>query len=242
MGRHAGGTANYNRDFHYARKLGLSVREFRAQIDAGTLKDERPPARTYRKKAPLCNDRKIYGIVDPREPAEVRVIGETKQLLLQRLHQYFSDARRDRKSGASLCPSAVWVLELLDAGVRPEIRLIETCTQKTWRAQEIAAIALYRSKGHRLLNKHEGGNGSEHGGRREFCSKCGTKKETFPSGWNYCPKCRKSRERSPERVAYNSAFNRDQFHAKKLGVTVNVFRELVETGRIPDPRRAQRAA
>lgn len=236
MGRHAGGTANYNRDFHYARKLGLSVKEFREQLDAGTLADPRPPMKIYRKRAPLCNDRKIYGLVDPREPAEFRVIGETKQLLLQRLYHYLSDARRDRKSGKNLCPSAVWVLELLDGGVRPEIRLIEPCTQKNWRAQEIAAIAFYRGKGHRLLNQHAGGNGSEHGGRREFCGKCGTRKETFPSGWNYCPKCGKSRDRSAERVAYNRDFNRDQRHAKKLGVSVNVFRELVATGRIPDPR------
>src|SRR5277367_4842175 len=102
MGRHAGGTANYNRDFHYARKLGLSVTEFREQLNAGTLKDTRPPARFYRKRGPLCDNRKIYGLADPRVPAEFRVIGETKQLLLQRLHQYFSDARRERADGKRL--------------------------------------------------------------------------------------------------------------------------------------------
>ena len=75
-------------------------------------------------------------------------------------------------------------------GIRPGIRLIESCELKFWRQRERRAITLFRKKGHNLFNVHRGGNGQEDGKLKIYCGICGTKKTTTPAGHRRCANCR----------------------------------------------------
>lgn len=150
----------------------------------------------------------IYGVFDPRKPDEFRVVGKTKRNLRVRLSDYVTQARLKQKRNWRMMPSYVWILKLLDKGVRPNIRLIETCNSKVWRQRERLAIATYRNRGHGLLNVHDGGNGSDDGKRKLDCGVCGMVKRERPGGQRYCLVCSQQYEA-----------------ARRLGITVIEYRE-----------------
>lgn len=132
----------------------------------------------------------IYGLIDPRKRGEFRVIGMTTLALSQRLSAYVCNARRQHAGGQTLTPSAAWVLDLTEQGIRPEICLLRECTALNWREFERKEIAAHRAAGHRLLNKHAGGNGRSAGPTSNICGTCGSIKKALPSGRRYCSGCR----------------------------------------------------
>ncbi len=190
----------------------------------------------------------IYGLYDPKRPNEIRVIGKTKQRLRVRLCGHIAAARRKRRLGRRLWPSQVWILKLIDRGTEPSIRLIEKCHKAIWKRRERRAIALYRNRGHGLLNVHPGGDGCDSREPKVRCDRCGARRKRFPNGDWYCPNCRNAgrrrtdREtrktpgykayqrhyerahRNPHRKAYHRAYSSDRYRAKKLGLTVKEFR------------------
>ncbi len=131
----------------------------------------------------------IYGIVDPRKPNEFRIIGKTKLALSVRLNLYICPARYKKKLGRRLTASEIWILSLVEKGIRPQILLIEKCVN--WKSRERRAISLYRGAGHKLLNKLAGGNGAESGSPKRFCTICSSRKLVHPGGQRYCPTCAK---------------------------------------------------
>lgn len=60
----------------------------------------------------------IYALFDPREPLQLRYIGQTKYPLHRRLIAHVSGS----KSKFNNTPKDAWIRELLMAGIRPEIR------------------------------------------------------------------------------------------------------------------------
>jgi hypothetical protein len=165
----------------------------------------------------------IYGLYDPRKLKEIRVVGKTKQSLEQRLAGYVYEARRKRRLARRLQPSHVWVLTLLDAGILPGIRLIETCQPNTWKRCERRKITFFRNQGHRLLNVHKGGNGREDGSPKRICDECGGRRKRKRNGSYYCRPCYRAWRRTIARD-YDLAYKRDDRRAKKLGITVKQFR------------------
>jgi hypothetical protein len=149
----------------------------------------------------------IYGLFDPREPDEFRVVGKTQTSLRLRLGRYISAARLGN-AGFYMTPGETWIAALLSEGIRANIRLIEKCDRRVWRQRERRAITLYRNCGHRLLNKHKGGNGADDGKFKTHCSTCGTRKKTTPGGIRYCPECKRQRDRSPEMKRYRQEYDR----------------------------------
>lgn len=86
-------------------------------------------------------------------------------------------------------PSLVWVIELLEYGRKPNIRLILKSSKETWKQDEKQVLNFYRQEGHALLNVHAGGDGPEDGSIKEFCGTCGGRKKQLPGGGRHCPKC-----------------------------------------------------
>jgi hypothetical protein len=102
----------------------------------------------------------IYGLYDPRVNS-IRYVGKTRQTLKQRMAAHLSEGRRVL-DGRSTTTTAVycWIAKLLNEGVRPEIRLLEECTQSIEGYLEIEWIANMRlCGGPTMLNLTEGGDG-----------------------------------------------------------------------------------
>jgi hypothetical protein len=98
----------------------------------------------------------IYSLIDPRS-GEVRYVGKTLNALSRRLTGHVSEARRKRRLGKHLCHRDNWVLQLVDADLRPEIRLIEEVPfDQDWVEREVFWIAHYPN----LTNISVGGDGS----------------------------------------------------------------------------------
>lgn len=97
----------------------------------------------------------IYTLSHP-ETGEVRYVGVTSQKTTKRLQDHIKDARRHRRSWTHK-----WILSLLDAGVAPDMAVIETVPGGGDRAgAERRWIAHYRAAGARLTNLTDGGEGA----------------------------------------------------------------------------------
>lgn len=95
----------------------------------------------------------IYVLCDPRT-AEVRYVGKSVNPQL-RLGNHIKEAK---KAGHKNRKNA-WIASLLSAGVRPELRVIETCVVDNWKERECFWIGKYRKSEARLLNLKDGGEG-----------------------------------------------------------------------------------
>lgn len=95
----------------------------------------------------------IYALIDPRDRS-VGYVGKTVLPLHVRLSGHISDSRGkyDNKRRR-------WINELLDAGVVPEIGLIEEVLHDGWDDAERAWILFFRSQGQARANSHAGGQG-----------------------------------------------------------------------------------
>lgn len=97
----------------------------------------------------------IYKLYDPREPDEARYVGLTKVTLQRRLTAHTSPSHlRDNTYKNN------WIKKCLLETTRPEICLIEVCTNRRQAcAREKFWISYYRNLGHRLTNLTDGGDG-----------------------------------------------------------------------------------
>lgn len=93
----------------------------------------------------------IYSLVDPRNN-EVRYVGkafDARKRFLQHIKP-----RSDQK----MTPVKSWIKSLLAAGLRPELRILATCSADQWEKHEIFWISHFRSAGVNLTNMADGGN------------------------------------------------------------------------------------
>lgn len=101
------------------------------------------------------NDFKIYGLSDPRNPNEIRYIGQTKRTLAHRLNQHIQRAKYSGETNYRCC----WVRSLLDINLKPVIVLIENnISEDLINIKEIELIQKYRNLGFNLTNTTDGGN------------------------------------------------------------------------------------
>jgi hypothetical protein len=94
---------------------------------------------------------KIYLLIDPRSPDQIKYVGFTRYPLPYRLKGHLMDSSDTYK--------ARWIRTLLRHGVTPIIKLYKIVTWDTWAAEEILAISTFRDSGHKLVNTSNGGDG-----------------------------------------------------------------------------------
>jgi hypothetical protein len=94
----------------------------------------------------------IYGLHDPRD-GQLRYIGASKDLS-KRLVLHFCPASLRPDS-----PKNQWLNELVKAGIRPTVSVIEEATKENWRTRERFWIQHHRERGASLTNTHPGGEG-----------------------------------------------------------------------------------
>lgn len=97
----------------------------------------------------------IYGLVDPRDPGNVRYIGKANDIEA-RLKGHIGDCGKGKfyKSKKNN-----WIRGLLKQNIKPEAIHIAYVKMKDWKESEIFYIKLYFEKGFKLLNGNEGGTG-----------------------------------------------------------------------------------
>jgi hypothetical protein len=93
----------------------------------------------------------IYSLHDPITE-EVRYIGKAVNPRA-RLNQHVREVNRGRETYFKS-----WIKVLLGRGLKPTMRIVETCCPDTWEERERAVIADHRTKGVRLTNTAAGGN------------------------------------------------------------------------------------
>jgi hypothetical protein len=93
----------------------------------------------------------IYALVDPRSD-QIFYVGKTENELQVRLRGHICDALAGRSSSASV------IQEIVSAGLRPSIRVIEVVSFGEWAVAERKWIAHFRSFG-LLCNRAKGGEG-----------------------------------------------------------------------------------
>lgn len=91
----------------------------------------------------------IYALIDPRT-GEVRYIGKANNSA-KRLASHCRDAKR------RVTPVYVWIKELAEIGLKPDMKIVAVVTDGNWQKAERQAIAEH-SKNGRLLNLAKGGN------------------------------------------------------------------------------------
>lgn len=99
----------------------------------------------------------IYVLEDPREPGNIRYVGQT-QSLPQRFSNYKRKAlgKRLRQDNDALYD---WLKHLWLQGVEPMMRVLRQTTKESANELEIKAIAGYRKLGFLLFNLTDGGSG-----------------------------------------------------------------------------------
>jgi hypothetical protein len=91
----------------------------------------------------------IYCLRDPRS-GDVRYVGKTNNPKKRRVTHYAQSMLEHGRAKTK------WVLELRSLGLRPELHVLETCDETTWRERERFWIAHY-SGIRKLLNARLGG-------------------------------------------------------------------------------------
>lgn len=108
----------------------------------------------------------IYGLIDPRHPAEVRYVGKTIAPKRRLIH-HISYARREKTHKAN------WIKGLLADGVKPEMVIIGVTTKEEWPSLERRMIAELKAEGMRLTNLTAGGEGIDIPHTKEWHAKIG---------------------------------------------------------------------
>lgn len=102
---------------------------------------------------------RIYVLKDPREDGteSIKYVGATSASLSDRLQWHVRDT--DDKDGTS--PRLVWLRELLDSGIWPEIEMVESAVPDAGMAAKRENVWMdhFRSQGCSLLNVRRGGGG-----------------------------------------------------------------------------------
>ena len=95
----------------------------------------------------------IYALIDPRDSA-IKYVGKTLQSIDSRLATHLSYAK---KGLHTYC--ARWLKGLLDAGLRPEVQILEVVETEHWAERECFWIAELSRLGCSLTNLTAGGDG-----------------------------------------------------------------------------------
>jgi hypothetical protein len=137
----------------------------------------------------------IYGLFDSRIPDVIWYVGKANHYQTRLIAH-----KRDAKQAEKKSPVQEWVLRLQAEGIQPKLRVLETCPFSEWKDRERAMISLHRKKNLLLLNKLDGGNGTEVKGRKEFCE-CGRQRiRLYPTDSSLrCPVCRPQQRRVYEK-------------------------------------------
>lgn len=101
----------------------------------------------------------IYALLEPTT-YQPRYVGRTGSSLPKRLGQHLADSKLREPTRL-----AGWLRELVAAGQRPLIALLESVPDMDWRQAERDAIARLRAEGAALVNTDEGGTGPAGGYR-----------------------------------------------------------------------------
>ena len=96
----------------------------------------------------------IYALKDP-ETQEVRYIGWTAKGTARRLSNHISEAL----TSPPVTHKRRWILSLLKKGVRPATEVLESGFGNSWEEAECRWIAIFKSRGARLVNGTAGGQG-----------------------------------------------------------------------------------
>jgi DNA-binding XRE family transcriptional regulator len=88
----------------------------------------------------------IYGLIDPRNPCDIRYVGITRHTLSRRLQGHRRLAKSEKPSKKD-----EWIMELKSAGVRPAILLLDFAILSQAAKKEREWIERYRIGG-KLLN------------------------------------------------------------------------------------------
>jgi hypothetical protein len=95
----------------------------------------------------------IYALVDPRTPERIRYVGKANDTTARmKAHVYLAKCKATN-------PRLCWIQALLNAGIIPEVRVLEAVTAEKWQSREQFWIAHFRAAGHRLTNTTDGGDG-----------------------------------------------------------------------------------
>lgn len=96
----------------------------------------------------------IYALIDPRNN-QIRYVGKTINTLQNRLREHIWISRTER----SKCRRAVWIKELFESNLKPEIVLLETVNENQWRKAEQKWEKDLKNQGFDLLNDLPTGGG-----------------------------------------------------------------------------------
>jgi hypothetical protein len=95
----------------------------------------------------------IYALVDPRAPEQIRYVGKANDTTARmKAHVYLAKCKATN-------PRLCWIQALLNAGIIPEVQVLEAVITEKWQSREQFWIAYFRASGHRLTNTTDGGDG-----------------------------------------------------------------------------------
>jgi len=97
---------------------------------------------------------KIYYLIDPRYPNEIRYVGKTIKKLSTRLSIHLSPSSLIEKTHKNN-----WIKSLLNDSIKPIITLIEEVDDDKWIEREMYWINYYKSNGFNITNSTDGGEG-----------------------------------------------------------------------------------
>jgi hypothetical protein len=99
----------------------------------------------------------IYALFDPRDPDQVRYVGQTSRTVEYRLYEHERSAKRQIQ-----WPVSQWIRKLHDQGVRPAFKVLQVVAPgEDWGRMEKEWIASMRCRfGKKLLNVCDGGEGT----------------------------------------------------------------------------------
>jgi len=121
----------------------------------------------------------IYGLVDPRDN-RVRYVGKAIEPSKRLLAHLSLDGNNTFKDD--------WLRELIDAGLKPTIKILDRCEDFNWQPHERYWIAEYRKTTPDLTNIADGGTPFDdptHGPKRE-CYVCREGKYSFDDICRHC--------------------------------------------------------
>lgn len=98
----------------------------------------------------------IYALVDPRD-GRVRYVGKANDPA-RRMSLHVTELRRPYV--ATNKAKLDWLSEVISAGLRPEVLILEEVISEAWQESERRWIAKMREQYHDLTNVHAGGDGS----------------------------------------------------------------------------------
>lgn len=108
---------------------------------------------------------RFYTLSDPRTPDEIRYVGKTKTALNRRLSGHISGTKRAFQGKATRNHNTNWIKSLLDLGLKPIIKEIESFEieedSKEWIILEKYWISQFKSWGFNLTNLTDGGEGNQ---------------------------------------------------------------------------------